>query len=68
LSFPEDDGLSREHLKFEWTDDGWMVEDLGSKNGTLVNGKPVTGKHVLEPGDRVSASCVTITFITSSSS
>jgi hypothetical protein len=68
LSFPEDDGLSRQHLKFEWNDDGWTVEDLKSKNGTLVNGKPVKGKHVLEPGDRVSASCVTITFITSSSS
>jgi hypothetical protein len=68
LSFPEDDGLSREHLKFAWADDGWTVEDLGSKNGTLVNGKQIQGKHVLEPGDRVSASCVTIIFITSSSS
>ena len=65
LSFPDDDGLSREHLKLEWNEDRWTVEDLGSKNGTFVDGHRVQGKHVLQPGDRISASCVTITFITS---
>jgi hypothetical protein len=65
LSFPEDDGLSREHLKLEWKEDRWTIEDLGSKNGTFVNGLQVKRPQVLQPGDRISASCVTITFITS---
>jgi len=68
LSFPEDDGLSREHLKLEWKEDHWTIEDLGSKNGTFVNGHQVTRPQALQPGDRISASCVTITFITSRSS
>ena len=68
LSFPEDDGLSREHFKLEWNDEHWTVEDLGSKNGTFVNGHQVTGPRALQPGDRISASCVTITFVTRRSS
>ena len=62
LSFPEDDGLSRRHLMIEPEGGGWTVRDLRSKNGTFVNGDRLTRKHFLQPGDRFSASCITLTY------
>jgi catechol 2,3-dioxygenase-like lactoylglutathione lyase family enzyme len=63
LAFPEDDGLSREHALIELGDDGWTVRDLGSRNGTLVNGKKLEKGHLLRCGDRISASCITLTYL-----
>jgi pSer/pThr/pTyr-binding forkhead associated (FHA) protein len=45
--------LSRHHCRLAPSDDGWVLTDLGSKNGTIVHGKPVT-QHVL--GGRASRS------------
>ena len=33
----DDPSASRQHARFAMTSDGIIVEDLGSKNGTLVN-------------------------------
>ena len=50
----EDDQLSRSHARFSRTPDGQIVvEDLGSTNGTFVNGTRVTGPVTLRVGDRV---------------
>lgn len=46
----DDPGVSRQHAAVFWADDKLMVEDLGSTNGTMVNGYPVT-KTVLGPRD-----------------
>ena len=62
LCFPEVSGLSREHLVFERTGANWILRDLGSTNGTLVNGTPVKAPHVLEPNDRVTAGQLTVIF------
>ncbi|HXG32079.1 MAG TPA: ATP-binding protein [Bryobacteraceae bacterium] len=62
LSFPDDAGLSRWHLRIEPHAEGWTVTDLGSKNGTFVNGVPVAGSQRLVPGDRIRAGGVVITF------
>ena len=63
LSFPEDDGLSREHFLVEPHESGWMARDLGSKNGTFLNGVRLEEPCVLKPGDKVSASCITLTYV-----
>ena len=42
LCFPADAGLSRQHLCFERDGDDWTVVDLGSKNGSQVNGVRLT--------------------------
>ena len=42
--------LSRSHCRLERTRDGWVVTDLGSKNGTVIDGRPVT-RHALRPGE-----------------
>jgi len=33
--------VSREHARLDWHDDKWYVTDLGSGNGTRINGKPL---------------------------
>jgi sigma-B regulation protein RsbU (phosphoserine phosphatase) len=62
LCYPEVSGLSREHLVFERTGTNWTLRDLGSTNGTLINGKPLTAPHVLEANDRVTAGQLTVVF------
>jgi hypothetical protein len=62
IAFPGDDGLSRHHILVSRQGEGWMVEDLGSKNGTFVNGLRLKDKHRLRTGDRINASCLTINY------
>ena len=62
FAFPEDGELSRQHLSIERFGDGWLVVDQGSRNGTQVNGKPISGRKLLRPGDSVTAGRLTIEF------
>ncbi|MBX6765804.1 MAG: DUF1707 domain-containing protein [Actinomadura rubrobrunea] len=45
--------VSRFHAEIYRTDDGWMISDLGSMNGTRVNGWRLTGPARLRPGDEI---------------
>ncbi len=51
LAFAQDMRLSSRHCKFTYENGGLYVEDLGSTNGTYINGIPVTGKRGLNKGD-----------------
>jgi serine phosphatase RsbU (regulator of sigma subunit) len=62
LSFPDDAGLSRQHFALEPSGDEWTVQDLGSKNGTFVNGIPLKAVLLLRPGDRITAGHLSIVF------
>jgi serine phosphatase RsbU (regulator of sigma subunit) len=62
LCYPDDAGLSRQHLEFIRTGPDWFVRDLGSKNGTLINGNRIAAATKLRIGDRVTAGHLTITF------
>jgi sigma-B regulation protein RsbU (phosphoserine phosphatase) len=62
LAYPDDIGLSRQHLAITGQDGQWTVEDLGSKNGTLLNGARIEKVMPFRPGDRVSAGHLTIEF------
>src|SRR5690606_15610125 len=44
--------VSRHHARIKPTSDGVLVEDLGSANGTFVNGKRVQ-QGLLKPGDEL---------------
>lgn len=48
-----DDFVSSRHALLQPRADGIWVEDLGSTNGTFVNGAPVTTARLLHPGDIV---------------
>ncbi len=44
---------SRHHLRLTRSDDGLTIEDLGSTNGTFVNGKRISGITPLQNGDMI---------------
>lgn len=58
----DDKGISRRHCEFEKRGDAWLVRDLGSSNGTLVNGEKTAADHRLSDGDRVRLGGLTLTF------
>src|ERR1700722_1304656 len=62
LSYPGDAGLSREHLAIEGDGSEWVVRDLGSTNGTLVNGERISEPRILRSGDRIMAGQVTLVY------
>jgi serine phosphatase RsbU (regulator of sigma subunit) len=45
--------LSRRHAEIAFSEGAWIVRDLGSVNGTLLNGTKVNGTLPLRSGDRI---------------
>ena len=56
-----DPGVSRKHAEVRREGDEWVVVDLSSTNGTIVNGQPVR-RHRLASGDRIEVGETTIEF------
>ncbi len=55
--------ISRQHTRLTRTPGGYVVEDLGSTNGTFVNGERLMAPRVLNPGDLVAlGENVSLTF------
>lgn len=58
-----DDGtVSRLHAVVENYGSGWTVRDLGSRNGTYINGRRVLGEQALHPGDELRVGKTRIVF------
>ncbi len=51
ISLVHEHGASRKHARFKLKDDVLSISDLGSLNGTLVNGKELEGTQILNDGD-----------------
>ncbi len=60
LAYPDDPALSRYHLCIDSEGSQWLLRDCGSRNGTILNGNPLTGRHRLVSGDRIYAGQLTI--------
>ncbi|MDQ3981319.1 MAG: DUF3662 and FHA domain-containing protein [Actinomycetota bacterium] len=58
-----DPNVSRRHAELRRNGDRWMLVDLGSTNGTTVNGK-LAREHELEHGDRLMFGSTKIRFET----
>lgn len=56
-----DANASREHAAFVHEGDGWAIEDLGSTNGTLLNGEPVSRAR-LRDGDVIEIGVTRLTY------
>lgn len=56
------DEVSRRHVRFERVEGRYEVVDLGSVNGTFVNGKRIE-RHALEVGDVVQVEGFQLTFV-----
>ena len=48
-----DSEISRKHARLILQAGGYVLEDLGSTNGSFVNGQRLMGPHVLRPGEMV---------------
>ena len=55
--------VSRVHARVEQRGGGVYIEDLGSRNGTLLNGTPLAREALLTPGDRVRIGSTDIVFL-----
>lgn len=53
---PVTDGyMSRIHFKIGWRENAFVVEDMGSSHGTLLNGRKLVGPSVLQDEDLIRA-------------
>ncbi|MBA3303625.1 MAG: DUF3662 domain-containing protein [Actinomycetota bacterium] len=57
----QDTSVSRRHAELRPTEDGWVLVDLGSTNGTRVNGAGVTERQ-LRDGDTISVGDTQLRF------
>jgi DNA-binding response OmpR family regulator len=56
--------VSRRHARVERRNQGYLLIDLGSKNGTHINGQEVNKPQLLQDGDEVQiALCVKLSFV-----
>ena len=53
VSLEHDETVSRLHAVFENLGFAWSIRDLGSRNGTYLNGERISAERVLRSGDEV---------------
>jgi len=60
--FLDSQSVSRRHAVIRVSASGATIEDLGSKNGTFVNGQRITALTILNDGDEISVGPARMTF------
>lgn len=63
ITLPEVMSLSRRHARLRYMGPLVTLEDLGSTNGTYVNGRLIDGRAVLKSGDRFQTAAVHFKFL-----
>ncbi|MGE6762193.1 FHA domain-containing protein [Corallococcus interemptor] len=58
-----DHGVSRRHARITAKGGRYFAEDVGSANGTQLNGQPLAGEKQLRDGDRITVGPVEFTFV-----
>ena len=59
----DDPAASREHFELRRVGSGYFIRDLGSRNGTLVNGAPLRQELMLLPGDEVTVGRIRLILV-----
>jgi Protein of unknown function (DUF3662)/FHA domain len=57
-----DSNVSREHAEIRPRGGSWVLRDLGSTNGSSLNGRRIDGPEVLKPGDEIELGTSKMTF------
>ncbi len=58
----QDPNISRRHLEVRPRGGSWVVSDLGSTNGSRINGRWIEGSEVVKPGDEIEIGSTRLTF------
>lgn len=58
-----DERASRRHAEVFFQNKDWFVRDLGSRNGTTVDGEKIDGPRILAPGNQISVASCRMTFV-----
>jgi Protein of unknown function (DUF3662)/Inner membrane component of T3SS, cytoplasmic domain len=58
-----DPGVSRQHVRLEVVGDEVFITDLGSTNGTTIDGAALTGPTLLGSGQRIVVGTTTLVFV-----
>src|SRR5438270_4755131 len=57
-----DPNISRQHAEVRPRGGSWVVSDLGSTNGSRLNGRRITGPEVIRPGDEIELGATVLGF------
>jgi Protein of unknown function (DUF3662)/FHA domain len=57
-----DANVSRQHAEIRPRGGSWVLSDLGSTNGSTLNGRRIEGPEVIRPGDEIELGTSVITF------
>jgi hypothetical protein len=63
ISITQDHYISRHHAWVLQMQGGYWVEDLGSTNGSLLNGEILTERKQIFPGDRITFGKTELVFV-----
>jgi Protein of unknown function (DUF3662)/FHA domain len=58
----DDPNVSRQHAEIRPRGGSWVLTDLGSTNGSVLNGRRIEGPEVLKPGDQIEIGTSSMTF------
>jgi pSer/pThr/pTyr-binding forkhead associated (FHA) protein len=58
----QDPEASRRHARLSWQGGHYVIEDMGSTNGTFVNGVQITSPQILSPGDSIGIGQTALVF------
>jgi pSer/pThr/pTyr-binding forkhead associated (FHA) protein len=58
----DDANVSRRHAELRPRGSAWVLSDLGSTNGTRLNGHRIERSEVVEAGDQIEVGASTLTF------
>jgi pSer/pThr/pTyr-binding forkhead associated (FHA) protein len=58
----DDPNVSRQHAEIRPRGGSWVITDLGSTNGSQLNGRRLEGSEVLRSGDEIELGASMMTF------